>query len=959
MGSVLGWLWGVSRPSLEEVLSGVPPEKLDQPCTDEHLCEVARHVTDWLILAPLLGISKAEEMEIMGNWPTNTAKQKIEFLRKWREKRGSSGTYRRLCETFYEAEQTTLVEKVGEILCTSHSFSSGEASTPHPPPIPPGSNSTQDMSPHVYHIASPPPSGVHPLDSYSEYLREVYDTFQPQSLIFEWPPPPTRRVFNLAMIHSKDIQCGSVDEDLVRQLQKGNVSGYTQNRVPVQLHNLLELDNAKRKIVLIEGAPGSGKSTLAWHACQRWKARELFQEFRIVVFVQLRDPRVQSARSIADLLPAGSKKRRRDAADGIRACGGREVLFVMDGWDEFRHGLESDSIVSKLICKPDKPEVRNCTLLITSRPIASAALQPLASSRVEIVGFTPEEISQYFQEAVQDPVAVKALQEQLKELPVIEASCYLPLNAAIVAHQFLGLNHTLPKTLHGVFSQLVCGCIIRYLKRQSGDTPEIWSLAKLPHDVQAPFKNVCLLAYEASMNNKATFSSEDLTSYGVSVEGSGLGLMQCVESFLSGKTYSYHFLHRSVQELLAAVHVSKLTAGEQVSIFRELYIEPRLVAMFNFYAALTKLKTEGIKEVVASVIVGNRPSNQHSSEATQWKQHVLNILHCLYEAQDVSLCVFVASLLGEDLELRWLSLSPWDCLCVGYFLRCVCVGRKGEFGVNLRVYGLDSYNVGFVVKELGKCVACSGEGVSRGGSNVVVGCLGLNLGHNYIDGSGVRLICELMRSNPSVIRRLDLRWNNIQNGEDGLVCLLQVLCSNHWLVAVSLYNCNLKIDGESGPVLVEMMCKNVSLKELQLGGNNGIGDVGFGYIVEGMIENSGVVRLGLYKCSIGEEGGKLLRRMLTENRTLEHLDISSNVALGDAGIMEVGEGLKLNSRLEELRMRECGYTLNGLKEFVLCLKENGHLRRLGILEEVKSVVEERASVNAVRRQDGELELDIY
>ncbi len=243
----------------------------------------------------------------------------------------------------------------------------------------------------------------------------------------------------------------------------------------------------------------------------------------------------------------------------------------------------------------------------------------------------------------------------------------------------------------------------------------------------------------------------------------------------------------------------------------------------------------------------------------------------------------------------------------------------------------------------------------------MVGCLGLGLGHNRIDGSGVRLVCELIRSNPSVIRKLDLSFNReIQEGEDGLLCLLQVLCSTHWLVEVRLQRCNLRIDGQNGPMLVEMLRKNVSLKRLQLCGNVGIGDVGLEYIVEGMIENSGVVRLELYRCGIGEEGGNLLRRMLTENRTLEHLNIWWNEALGDAGIMEVGEGLKVNSRLEELEMWECGYSLNGLKEFVLCLKENSHLRRLEVdsKEEVESVVEERVAVNAVRQQRREVELTI-
>ncbi len=111
-------------PSLEEVLRGVPPEKLDQPCTDEHLCEVARHVTGWLIISPLLGISRAEEREIVGNWPRNKAKQKIEFLRKWQEKRGRKATYRKLCKAFIKIGKLPLAEKVCDLLAGQGSSSS-------------------------------------------------------------------------------------------------------------------------------------------------------------------------------------------------------------------------------------------------------------------------------------------------------------------------------------------------------------------------------------------------------------------------------------------------------------------------------------------------------------------------------------------------------------------------------------------------------------------------------------------------------------------------------------------------------------------------------------------------------------------------------------------------------------------------------------------------------------------
>ncbi len=51
-------------PTLEEVLGDIPPEKLDQPCLDKHLCLLAPHIVDWSELSPDMGITRAEEEEI-------------------------------------------------------------------------------------------------------------------------------------------------------------------------------------------------------------------------------------------------------------------------------------------------------------------------------------------------------------------------------------------------------------------------------------------------------------------------------------------------------------------------------------------------------------------------------------------------------------------------------------------------------------------------------------------------------------------------------------------------------------------------------------------------------------------------------------------------------------------------------------------------------------------------------
>jgi len=108
------------------------------------------------------------------------------------------------------------------------------------------------------------------------------------------------------MIKSLKQTTKTVDRELARLTLQGDVEHIMSTRSEVKLGELFKLDKInkmERKIILIEGAPGAGKSTLAWHICQKWESGELFQEFRVVVHVQLRDPDIQKAKSIKGILP--------------------------------------------------------------------------------------------------------------------------------------------------------------------------------------------------------------------------------------------------------------------------------------------------------------------------------------------------------------------------------------------------------------------------------------------------------------------------------------------------------------------------------------------------------------------------------------------------------------------------------------------------------------------------------
>ena len=492
------------------------------------------------------------------------------------------------------------------------------------------------------------------------------------------------------MIIDESIRYGS-QEEIVRHTLHGHVNDVFHIKKSVKLQDIFELDSADRKIILIEGAPGSGKSTLSWDICKQWASGVLFQEFHTVVLIQLRDSAIHSATTVEQILPASCRIQIAAVVEALQGDRGRGMLLVLDGWDELPIPLHENSIFHQLIEDPAKFDLNYSTILITSRPLASGGLYHTITSRIEILGFTPTEVEKYFKEALNGHVeSMEALQRHLKEQPVIEASCYVPLNAAIVIHLFKAKKHSLPTTLHGIFTLLVMSCLIRHKKRESEEC-RISSFDSLPLGLAEPFHNICTLAYHLVIKNEATFSVEDLEEIGLPQKLDTLGLLQGVESFAPlQKSESYNFLHLSVQELLASFHISKLPENEQIGIFQMLFGQPRFAGVFRFFAAFTKLKTTGFREIVASIVKKKE------------KPELVYLIHGLYEAQDVSLSQFVISQLCGQLDLSRNSLSQGDCLSLGYLLCCIWHTTEPKFAVCLSLCSLDYSRICFLIKTFSK-----------------------------------------------------------------------------------------------------------------------------------------------------------------------------------------------------------------------------------------------------------------
>ena len=584
-------------------------------------------------------------------------------------------------------------------------------------------------------------------DEFKEYLKLLYKSLTPTQVSADtWPPSATRKVFNLAMIETKEVHRGQIQDEFIRQTITGKVDDILREKHPIQLEDIFKNSEKaedqkrkyRRKVVLLEGAPGCGKSTLSVYISQQWGEGKLFQEFMYVVLVRLRDPAVQAASCIADLLPGRDDEMRQQTAKDITANDGQGVLFMLDGWDELPSYPSKNSIFHKMI-QPGLSLSQNnpllmSTVIVTSRPIASASLHKCVSSRIEILGFTPKELNEYFTECLKgDTKAVQTLLDRVQENPAIAGSCYLPMNASILVYLFTNDDNTLPTTQYGIFSELVLSCIYRHHNERSHlKDLSLESLKQIPEAIREPFLFLCHLAYHGVMTGKIIFSS-------LPADINTLGLLQGVESFVRrGKAVSFNFLHLSIQEILAGFYIATLLPNDkQVSEFNKLFNKSRFSAVFQFYAAITKLQTPGIKDVVVKV-------TQKGDKGV-----LVSLLHCLYEAQDSSLCESVAQQLRYGLNL-YTTLTPSDCLCIGYFLAHVCKMTAAKFKVCLTDCNIGDQGCKYLVSGLHKCLDVH---------SAVTVLFTMDLGRNTITDWGVNYPSTLL--NVGCIEDLRLDQNKL------------------------------------------------------------------------------------------------------------------------------------------------------------------------------------------------------
>ena len=385
--------------------------------------------------------------------------------------------------------------------------------------------------------------------------------------------------------------------------------------------------------------------------------------------------------------------------------------------------------------------------------------------RVEILGFTKVSILDYFHEALSTQLSSTILEDECKKIkdhlasyPAIESSCYIPLNAAILTLLYLQRNRTLPTTHFEMFYELILCFIAREVNTRQPERllGAISSLDALPRDLKKQLKHISILAYEGVMNNKIVFTQDELPSIlprsswdmiinflsqilptaatPAQQDLPAMGVLQRVQwaCGTSSKTISYNFIHLSIQEMLAAYRISIMGNAQQVRVFQTLLDEPRFTAVLQFYAGFTKLTNQGVRKIITGSDFTNKMSSKHS---------LLSYIRCFFEAQihEQSLYQKITASLDGKLNLSAVTLSPLDCMSVGYFLAFVLRNCR-ELKVNLLFCGIDDHSFCLMMVELSKHAEACPAGALHGVTE-------LNISGNEIGDNGIAHIATALQTN--------------------------------------------------------------------------------------------------------------------------------------------------------------------------------------------------------------------
>ena len=509
----------------------------------------------------------------------------------------------------------------------------------------------------------------------------------------DWPPNQPKHFTSVALIHHKDRSseqevigvATATSQGITLDASKDHcISNYMQTRtITKDISEIFKPFEAVSKttkvVVLIEGAPGIGKTVLSKEIAYQWATEQFFLHKLLVFLLYLRDPTVQKLSSLFHLVDYFCKNMETSKVltQHLYETQGVDLVLVLDGYDEINEDVRKYSLIADIIGHKILPK---CYLIITSRPAAATQLHGNVTCRVEVLGFTNSDRQDFIKESLKDsPEKIQQLQDYLDKNLVISTLCYTPLIMTILLCLFQDSEtEELPNTQTELYEKFIIHTIVHYFKK-GGSSVSICSLLDLKNPHKKVIKRLAELSYKLLSNSMIVFTADDVKLMCPKLD---IGSKNCIELGLLKETKyinmkkSYNFLHLSIQEYLAAIHVSSLSFLQQKEILQKTFWVDRYFNMWIMYMGITEGKSSAFKYLLSNgirkLIYNQFSKHFHISE------HILNnkvshlyLFQCFLEAKNDDMCTLINSFFKNfiiDLSAQTLTQSNVNVLCF-YLLR--------------------------------------------------------------------------------------------------------------------------------------------------------------------------------------------------------------------------------------------------------------------------------------------------
>ncbi|CAI5669497.1 unnamed protein product [Oreochromis niloticus] len=470
------------------------------------------------------------------------------------------------------------------------------------------------------------------------------------------------------------------------------------------------------RTVLTKGVAGIGKTVLTQKYTLDWAEDKANQDIQFIFPFTFRELNVlkEEKFSLVELVHHFFTETKEA---GICSFEDFQVVFIFDGLDECRLPLDFhkttiltdprkstsvDVLLTNLIRRKLLPSAR---LWITTRPAAANQIPPECVGMVtEVRGFTDPHKEEYFRKRFRDEEQASRIISHIKKARSLHIMCHIPVFCWITATVLEDVLETreggqLPKTLTEMYIHfLVVQAKVKKVKYDGGaETDPHWC-----PESRKMMESLGKLAFDQLQKGNLIFYESDLTECGIDIRAASVYSGVFTQIFKEERgLYQdkvFCFVHLSVQEFLAALHVhlTFINSGlnlleEQMSSKWSKFFKNKKSLKSLYHTAVNKalqspnghldlflrfllgLSLQTNQTLLRGLLTQTGSSSQTNQETVQYikkklsknmsAEKSINLLHCVNELNDCSLVEEIQqSLRSGSLSTDKLSPAQWSAL---------------------------------------------------------------------------------------------------------------------------------------------------------------------------------------------------------------------------------------------------------------------------------------------------------